>query len=222
MINGMTSFDDLRELHRRALRDATAVIDTVGPGDLDRPTPCAGWDLAALLAHMIGQNHGFAAALRDGDAAPDAYRPRAPLPGGPAGTWQRSAGEVGRAVAATPEEREVRLAEVRGGTLFPAATVVRMHLLDTVVHTWDVARSLGRDHRPDGQLVRAVLDVARQVPDGAARRRPGAAFAPAVERAATGPASGGGAADDGTGNDWIAALALLGREGAAVRADRGR
>ena len=34
------------------------VIASVGPGVHARPTPCAGWDLRTLLAHMTGQDHG--------------------------------------------------------------------------------------------------------------------------------------------------------------------
>ena len=40
--------DALSEDHEVDVQD----IMQVGPGDLGRPTPCAAWDLAALLDHM--------------------------------------------------------------------------------------------------------------------------------------------------------------------------
>ena len=63
---------DLRALHQRALDDGRPLLDRVGAADLDRPTPCAGWDLRALVAHLIGQNHGFAEAVDSAAAGVDA------------------------------------------------------------------------------------------------------------------------------------------------------
>jgi uncharacterized protein (TIGR03083 family) len=59
--------------------DAGSLVDRIGPADLARPTPCAGWDLRALLAHLIGQNHGFAEAV-DGAAIGVDARPARPSP----------------------------------------------------------------------------------------------------------------------------------------------
>src|SRR5690349_14873473 len=64
----------MKTIHRHALDLASELVATIRPADLGRPTPCAGWDLAALLAHMTGQNHGFADALRGGTAVA-AYAP---------------------------------------------------------------------------------------------------------------------------------------------------
>jgi hypothetical protein len=75
--------------------------------------------------------------------------------------------------------------------------VVAIHLLDAVIHTWDVATSLGEAYRPDDELVRIVAAQAERVPAGTARTRPGAAFAPLVPM----PRS----------DSWLRALAMLGR-----------
>ncbi|MBW0107049.1 maleylpyruvate isomerase N-terminal domain-containing protein [Pseudonocardia sp. KRD291] len=81
------------QLHRRASDDATAVIARIGAGDRGRDTPCAGWDLDALLAHLIGQNHGFA--------------------DDPAADWQASADRLVTSFARAPAETTVLLAEIR-------------------------------------------------------------------------------------------------------------
>ncbi len=174
-------------LHQHALDLATVQVEAVRAEDLDRPTPCAAWDLAALLAHMTGQNHGFADALRGG-TDPAAY---APTTG-----WGDSVADLLDAVA-HPRTDAVLLAEISTTLRFPVATVVGFHLLDTVVHTWDVATALGRPWRPDPTLAAAVLEQARLVPAGDARTAPGAAFAPVLTPA-----------DD---DPWSTALALLGR-----------
>jgi uncharacterized protein (TIGR03086 family) len=168
---------DLRPLHRRALDTASSVIAEVSAGDLARPTPCTGWDLRALLAHMIGQNHGFAAAVEGLDAPRAAFAARPPDP--PSATWATSAERVGTAFATAPPQREVLLVEISATRRFPVGVVVGFHLLDTVVHAWDVATALGRTFRPDDELVDATLAQARLIPAGpTARERPGAAFGP--------------------------------------------
>jgi uncharacterized protein (TIGR03086 family) len=179
------------ELHRRALDRATEVVTAVREEDLARPTPCAGWDLEALLAHMTGQNVGFATAVIDAEPGLVDF---APLPHG---GWPASAEALTAALAAAREDRAVLLAEIHPNRRFPLRAVVGMHLLDTVVHTWDVATALGDAERPDDELVAAVLEQARLVPAGPARTAPGAAFAPALPAADLDP--------------WAEALALLGR-----------
>jgi uncharacterized protein (TIGR03086 family) len=177
-------------LHRQALDRTSELVRAVRPADLGRPTPCAGWDLAALLAHMTGQNHGFADALRGGtDVA--AY---APVPG--VAAWAASVADLLDAVA-HPGTDAVLLPEITTAQRFPVPVVIGFHLLDTVVHGWDVATALGRVWRPDPPLVDAVLAQARLVPAGPARTVPGAAFGPIR-------------ASDGE-DPWTTVLALLGR-----------
>ena len=187
--------------HRRALDAATTVIHEVRTDRMDSGSPCAAWDLRALLEHMIGQNHGFAdAAEGTGDAPVTAFAPRSFAAVGLAAAWDASADRVAAVFAAAPEEREVLLVEVSRQQRFPVTTALGIHLLDTVVHTWDVATAAGRWFRPDDDLAELVAGQAALVPGGRAREQPGAAFAPAR------------AVPPGT-DPWTAALALLGRRG---------
>jgi uncharacterized protein (TIGR03086 family) len=184
--------DDLRALHLLALDDADARVRRVGDRDLGLPTPCAGWDLADLLAHMIGQHLGFAAAVRDGSAPGEAYAPR-PFT---REAWERSVSALADAFARADLGGEVVLVEIAPEPR-PVTFAVGAQLLDTVIHTWDVARALGEPYVPSAELVGAVARGAAVVPDDERRRRPGAAFAPA--RA------------DG-GSEWERTLARLGRD----------
>jgi uncharacterized protein (TIGR03086 family) len=195
---------DPRPLHRRALELATSLVDRVGAADATRPTPCPPWDLSALLGHMIGQNHGFAAALEisteSGAAADVPVSAFAPRPPGPdlVSDWKASTDRLTAAADGCDLARPVLLPEISEQFRFPAAMAIGFQLLDTVVHGWDVATALGVAYRPDDELVANTLRIAQQVPDGPVREQPGAAFAPVLP------------VPDGT-DPWHRALALLGR-----------
>ena len=194
----MHTVDKLRPQHCRALAQAGEIVAHVHAADLARATPCAGWDLQVLLSHMIGQNDGFATAVTAGDAPQSAYT-RTPVTASDlASEWRRSAHRVQAAFAHAHTDTEVRLIEINSDNTFPVTAAVGMHLLDTVIHTWDVASSLGNPYRPDDELLEIVAAGAKQVPAGASRTEPRAAFAPAVTTDQT--------------DSWLITLALLGRE----------
>lgn len=181
----------MQNIHRRSLDAIRPVITAVQPADLDRPTPCAGWDLRALLAHMTGQDRGFAAAAL-ADVSQEAFAPREPT----VDAWTAGAAVVVAAFAAADPERPVLLPEF-AGRRFPLDVVIGFHLLDTLVHGWDVAATLGVDINYDDDLLAAAHVQAERVPSGTARTAPGAAFAPVLPSEATG---------------WDHTLALLGRD----------
>jgi uncharacterized protein (TIGR03086 family) len=156
---------DLIALHRTAIDAATAYIGRVRPDDLPRPTPCAEWDLRALLAHMVGQNRGFTVAVRGGNAPKIAYGPE-PFT---EQRWIASAGGLISAFAQAHPEAMILEVELNPTRPLPLTTVVGAHLVDTAVHTWDVARSLDLGFTPPSEVADAVLRVAESVPDSAAR-----------------------------------------------------
>ncbi|TJZ54696.1 TIGR03086 family protein [Streptomyces piniterrae] len=161
---------------------ATEVVSRVRPDQLGLPTPCAAWDLGQLLAHMVGQNHGFAAVARGetSDASVFADRPVGEDPGA---DFAASARDV---VAAFNEEgvteRKFWLPEIRDGIMLPATTSMGFHFIDYVVHSWDVAASLGRSVEFDADILARSLPIAEAVPGGKAREAADSAFAPILER----------------------------------------
>ncbi|MGY0503126.1 TIGR03086 family metal-binding protein [Nocardia sp. FBN12] len=162
--------------HERAVRLSIDAVEAASDASLSIETPCAGWDLRALLDHMGTQNRGFAAAARGAnDPAVWTVHPAVD----PIGDYVRSAHDVVEAFA-TCEARTVLLPEIPPGE-FPAATALGFHLIDSVVHAWDVARSVGGAIAVDADLAPAALRIAEAVPTGTARLRPGAAFGPALE-----------------------------------------
>ena len=61
-----------------AIRYALGVCAQVTPAEMTRPTPCADWDLAALLAHLATSMADLESALRTGSADPWAANPDGP------------------------------------------------------------------------------------------------------------------------------------------------
>ncbi|WP_084477589.1 TIGR03086 family metal-binding protein [Nocardia jejuensis] len=187
---------DLISVHARALRASIDVVSAVTTADLVKPTPCADWTLHGLLTHSIAQHHGFAAASR-GNGDPALWKVR-PLGPDPVAEYRAAAEHV---VAAFAEDgvldRQFPLPEFTTDFTFSGRQAVSFHFIDYVVHTWDLARTLGRTITFDDDVLAAALPIARSVPGGALRTAPGAAFAPEV------PWSGNSALDD--------ILAMLGR-----------
>jgi uncharacterized protein (TIGR03086 family) len=169
-----------------------------GPDQLSRPTPCAGWDLRQLFDHLITENLGFAAAARGHGSDPDVWVGD-PQRTDPVADYVRAT-EALVATFADPAvlDRSFALPLLSKEREFPGSLAVTMHLVDTVVHAWDLARTLDLPLAFDPEITKPVLAMSEQIPDDESRLSPGAPFGPSVPQPA-----------DGTDLDRI--VALLGR-----------
>jgi uncharacterized protein (TIGR03086 family) len=174
---------DFVELDRIAVHESLRLVDLARDTDWERDTPCAGWTLRQLVAHMAAQHHGFAAAAR-GAGHQTAYW-REPADMTAPGRTYRGAATTVLAAFAEPGvlEREFALPEIGGE--FPGRLAVGFHFIDYVVHSWDVAASLGVALDLPDHVRGAALAVARRVPTDPAGRGPGFAFAPVLDVAAS-------------------------------------
>ena len=167
---------DLRAVHARAVRATVPLVARAGPDDLSRPTPCSEWDLGQLLAHLTAQHRGFAAAAAGRGDDLDTWRLR-PLGDDPAREYARAAESVVAAFAVPGVlDRDLLLPEVTTQPV-PGRLVIGFHLVDNVVHGWDVARTLGLPYDVPPDVLAAALPVAESVPDGQSRQ---GTFAPRV------------------------------------------
>ncbi|MFE3191063.1 TIGR03086 family metal-binding protein [Nocardia sp. NPDC059240] len=192
----LASGTELLSFDARAVRTSIEVVEGLTAADLERPTPCEGWNLRNLLEHCIVQHRGFAAASRGEDDLA-LWKPQ-PLSDDPVAEYREAAEEVLAAFAEPGVlERQFPLPEVRDGIVIPAPLAISFHFIDYIVHTWDLARALGKTVEFDDDLLAAGLPVAEAVPQGEHREQPGSSFAPVVD------------APEASGLDRI--LAVLGR-----------
>jgi uncharacterized protein (TIGR03086 family) len=180
----MHTIADVRPLHRTAVLASVDVVGAVTANDLSRPTPCAGWSLADLLAHMTVQHHGFAAAARGAGAEPavwEAANMSDAVAADPVGTYAAAAADVLDAFAADGVlDAAFALPEFGPGATFPGALAIGFHFVDYVVHGWDVARAIDAPFEMPADVVVGVLPFVLAVPDGEYRTIAGAPFGPAV------------------------------------------
>lgn len=169
---------DIRELDRRAMGVSAQIIPGITPAQLDHPTPCGQWLLRDLLAHIIGQYHGFALAASGQPTDLDAFRPRpvadyADL----AGAYAAAAELVTGAFASDGVlDRPFYLPEIRDGGPFPASMAIGFHFIDEVAHAWDLAKSADVPIEFDDEVLRVALSISTRIPNDPATRGDGFAF----------------------------------------------
>lgn len=149
------------ELLERALGYTRGALVTVTPAHLHLPTPCEGWRLSDLLAHMEDSLDAFA----EGASGTIGLRSAAPSPAGERITalQDKACALLGAWTRTTSPLVEV------GGRPVPVGTISRLAALEIAVHGWDVARATGYDAAvPDelaGDLLPTALAVALEQED---------------------------------------------------------
>ena len=160
----MDEFDVLRAGYGATL----SLVDGLGADDLSRPTPCAEWDVRALLSHVVTSTDGLVALLHD--EQPDWESDR--LGDDPAASVRRS-------LTASLEAWAAPGALERPSSQLPGMRVVDFAMGDALAHAWDLAAALDRPRPLDDDLVRLVLD--RWAGGAAEQGRAWGVFGPRVE-----------------------------------------
>jgi uncharacterized protein (TIGR03086 family) len=133
-------------MFERAATAAAEMVGRVEPSQRHAATPCAEWDVNALLGHMVGGTGYLLGAMgreptRAGEVNAAAY-----------------AAAVARCVAAlrAPRTMEGRCMSPAGFE-WSVAEAVAGTAMDQLVHTWDLAVAIGADRKLDPEIVETVL-----------------------------------------------------------------
>ncbi len=135
-------------LFRPVLAELAVVVD-VADDQLDRPTPCADYDVAALRRHVLGWLQFFAAALGDPTGEAPRLDPEAwDLADGedPGAIVTRAGDRIEAAIEAGVAAELVVMSQAR----MPGDAVLAMALGEYLVHGWDLATATGRPWAPAG------------------------------------------------------------------------
>lgn len=141
------------------------VLRKVERHDLDKPTPCASWDVRALINHFIGAARWWAA-LVTGDAGLEAAEGEDFAAGDFVAAYEESIRITLGAFGA--EGAAERLVTVPFG-VFPGAALAGFAATDQFGHGWDLARALGQDTDLAPGLAAALLKLAETSIDDSLR-----------------------------------------------------
>ena len=123
------------------------VVETIGPDDHHRPTPCRDWDVEALAEHLIDTISRLGAAAGIPIAAPNGD------------SIDQRVQQVTQPILAGWRRRGLTDDVVFSGRTLPAHLALGILSLELVVHGWDFAVAL---HRPFHFSDAHVLGLAQQ------------------------------------------------------------
>ena len=157
-------------LLERAIGYALVSMNGVAAPLLSRPTPCAGWDLRALVGHL----NDSVGVLREGIDARFVARHAPPDTGDPVATFRIRARELlGAWLATGLDDAPISIADLP----LPAAIVAGTGALEIVVHGWDVGVACGNRRPIPPALATELLGICPLIASGTTRS---ALFAPPV------------------------------------------
>jgi len=171
---------DFAGFDERAMQSTRRRLQSLTTTDLERPSGCTGWDIRALLSHLVGGNLRFAQALR-GEPADWPTRDVEPVTS-PLGEFDESARQMTAAIAGIDDPKRPTLLQAGEP---PAYFAVGVHAADMRVHGWDLAVATDQDATLDPELCAAAIQVVEKYPPSF--WGPGRFFAPRVELSADDP-----------------------------------
>jgi uncharacterized protein (TIGR03086 family) len=141
-------------LLERAISYTLGSLQLVGSAAMSRRTPCADWDLRALLGHMTDSLGALSEAVEIGAV---------PLVGSAGDEAEELVAglknQACRLLGGWTNAGDLELVSIAGRSL-TSVIVAGTGALEIAVHGWDVARACGRDRPIPAELADELLDLA--------------------------------------------------------------
>jgi uncharacterized protein (TIGR03086 family) len=131
-------------------------VAVIGDDQWGLPTPCAEWDVSALVHHVVSGNAMSVVLLAGGTREEgQAAREATTLGADPLGAFQASADALDAAFR-RPGALDVVIHHRVGD--IPARQFLGFRFTDYTVHAWDLARAIGADETLSDALVATVYE----------------------------------------------------------------
>lgn len=139
----------------QAISVARSVLTAVGDDQLTSATPCASWNVAELINHMVGGQAFFAACV-------NGEMPSGDAPDFASGDFRASFDEASAACLAAFRAEGALAKTVRApfGEM-PAGAFMGLAITDTFQHAWDLAKATGQDTNLAPELATALVSQAK-------------------------------------------------------------
>ena len=148
---------DIAELHAQALEHTGRIVSGIAPDRWQADTPCAGWDVRALLNHLVAGNLWAAELGAGGTIEGVGDRLDGDMLGAdPAAAYAASAAAAA-AVFRRPGALDAPSAVSYGPV--PGSVYAGHRFIDVFVHGWDLAVATGQDSHLDPGLMEACRAV---------------------------------------------------------------
>lgn len=148
---------DIADLHARALEATSRIVRGVTADRWHATTSCPGWDVRALVNHLVSGNLWAAELASGGTIESVASRLDGDVLGpDPAGSYDASAKTAAKAFRA-PGALHAPCAVSYGPV--PGSVYAGHRFFDVFIHGWDLAVATGQDATLDADLIRACQEV---------------------------------------------------------------
>jgi uncharacterized protein (TIGR03086 family) len=161
---------EVQDGYRLVSNGFDAAVSSVTHDQWDTQSPCEQWKARDVVAHVVAGHRSVIAGVRGEESTPL----------GADEDPKRAWAEAHRTMAEITADPETLAKEIDGPTgKMPVGDIIgRFVTMDVLVHTWDLARTVGANESLDEDSVRRAYEVMK--PMDAMIRRPGV-FGPKLE-----------------------------------------
>jgi uncharacterized protein (TIGR03086 family) len=142
---------EVQKSYRLVSSGFDAAVRAVTPDKWEVQSPCAQWKARDVVAHVIEGHRGVIASVTGGESVPLGADED------PRQAWETAS----RAMEEISGDPEAVAKEMDGPTgRMPVGEVIGQFVtMDVLVHTWDLARTVGADERLDDDSVRRAFEA---------------------------------------------------------------
>jgi len=161
---------EVQDRYRLVSNGFDAAVSAVTPDKWEIQSPCDQWKARDVVAHVVAGHRSVIAGVRGVESTPL----------GADEDPKRAWAEAHRTMEEITADQETLAKEIDGPTgKMPVGEIIgRFVTMDLLVHTWDLARTVGADESLDEGSVRRAYEAMK--PMDAMIRRPGV-FGPKLE-----------------------------------------